>query len=126
MAACTTASVIDHQRRLICAVMLSALALGSSLDLSLDLLPAAALPLLFATILPARNLFSTWPNCVTLLRTLLAVLNALWPMGSAAARCACGIAFVALDFVDGASREDARHGVAQASKVRDADEVFGA
>ena len=101
MAACTTA-MINRQRRLICAVMLPAIAVGHSLGYSLDLLPAAVLPLLFATILPSHKLFSTWPNCVTFLRTLLAILNALWPTGSPTMRCACGIAFVALDFVDGA------------------------
>ena len=102
MPTCTSASVINRQRRLICAVMLPAIMLGHALGYNLDLLPAAALPLLFATILPARKLFSTWPNCVTILRTLLAILNALWPTGSPALRCGCGIAFVALDFVDGA------------------------
>ena len=105
MPACTTANVINAinlQRRLICAVMLPAIMLGHTLGYNLDLLPAVALPLLFATILPARKLFSTWPNCVTILRTLLAILNALLPMGSPALRCGCGIAFVALDFVDGA------------------------
>ena len=102
MPASSSASVINHQRRLICAVMLPAIALGHALGYSLDLLPAAALPILFTTVLPARKLFSTWPNCVTIIRTLLAILNALWPTGSPTLRCGCGIAFVALDFVDGA------------------------
>ena len=90
MPACTSASVINLQRRLICAVMLPAIVLGHTLGYSLDLLPAAALPLLIVTILPARKLFSTVPNCVTILRTLLAILNALWPTGAPALRCGCG------------------------------------
>ena len=98
----TSAETITKQRRLICAVVLPLCVVGHSLGLGLDFLPGTALPLLFVTVLPAGKLFSTWPNCVTLLRTLLPLLHALQPTASPATRCFYGFAFVGLDFVDGA------------------------
>ena len=94
-------SQLRRTQRAMCAVMAVLALLSETNSLRSERLPALALPLLLLSLDP-RGLLNTWPNVLTLLRTTFPWVHALWPVNDGRLRCAMGLAFVLLDFVDGA------------------------
>ena len=89
-------------RRVLCCAVLATVAASDCLALGSVYLPALLLLPGLALLLPLRAVFGTVPNLVTLCRVALPVLHGLQPIEPAGLRCAAGLTFVLLDFVDGA------------------------
>ena len=90
---------LEQRQHALCAAIAPLAVASHLLGLGLGYLPGIAIAL---SLLPLLRPALTIPNAVTVARLAIPCLHAISPLASPAARLSAGLAFVALDFVDGA------------------------